>query len=293
MALPNHIIEDPLFVTLEAGFPVNSTVDLAGRGPLHHAVQRGDDAESFQAVLDAGGDINARDDKGLTPLIHAIVHGSPRCARLCLTSGSDLEAIDNSGRRALHHCVNPGDTLDHLRHYGVRSPGHARGIVPSLIEAGADVDALTDTPVRESTLHLAVAHNRPDIIQYLAETGACLEIENTLKATPLHMACRKATDNNGCLRLLIALGADIHAPDMEGCTPLHTAYRLGHPHRAAELIVAGAETHRCDNQGRTPAELAVDCRHYDIDAHVRALITAEALEAELYARPGAGTTPTL
>ena len=51
--------------------------------------------------IDRGDNINARDERGLTPLMLAAGRDKPGVCRLLIDSGADLFALDPSGRDAL------------------------------------------------------------------------------------------------------------------------------------------------------------------------------------------------
>ena len=56
---------------------------------------------SVRLHIDRGDDINARDDRGLTPMMLAASRNKPGVCRLLIDSGADLFALDLSGRDAL------------------------------------------------------------------------------------------------------------------------------------------------------------------------------------------------
>ncbi|MCP3059245.1 ankyrin repeat domain-containing protein [Myxococcus sp. K38C18041901] len=58
-------------------------------------------AKLFREVLDAGGRLDARNEKGETPLHSAIVSGDPDVIQLMLERGAEANAIDGRGRTPL------------------------------------------------------------------------------------------------------------------------------------------------------------------------------------------------
>ncbi|RMG67284.1 MAG: ankyrin repeat domain-containing protein [Bacteroidetes bacterium] len=56
------------------------------------------------------------------------------------------------------------------------------------------------------------------------------------------------------IRTLLDLGADVHATDAHGQSPLHLA--VGHPLAVSLLLKAGADPDQADIEGHTPADLA-------------------------------------
>ena len=77
----------------------------------------------------------------------------------------------------------------------------------------------------------------------------------TVGNTPLHRAATRSSATN--VDLLLAAGADVHARDHGGNTPLHVA-RAGPV--AASLVRAGAEMTASNDAGRTPLQAAYSLR---------------------------------
>lgn len=70
--------------------------------PLHHAVI-GDDAESIALLVDAGGDVMAKDAPGWTPLHKAAIVGKKNAVHALIEAGAAIEARASiSGRTPLH-----------------------------------------------------------------------------------------------------------------------------------------------------------------------------------------------
>lgn len=90
---------------LDAGADVNAKNEK-NRTPLHVAAQRTRVA-AIEALLAGGAEIHAKDQYGETPLHSAVVNeigtcgGSPDAVRLLLNAGADLNAMDKAGRTPL------------------------------------------------------------------------------------------------------------------------------------------------------------------------------------------------
>ena len=99
--------------------------------------------------------------------------------------------------------------------------------VAACLEAGADVHARTDY-----------------VSTVLGRGGG---------TTPLHFAARYCRDDPGTVTLLLAAGADVHARNWQGLTPLHVAAeRCKDPSVVTELVEAGAEINAQADSGDTP-----------------------------------------
>lgn len=104
-----------------------------------------------------------------------------------------------------------------------------------LIEAGADINALDG--LKESCVHLAVKYGRPELLQYLLENGASLDVSGSDDDRPLHIAARRGVEY---VRLLVGAGADVNAKGDRGFTPLHIAAMRGDDAMVTLLLHYGA-----------------------------------------------------
>ena len=68
---------------------------------LHEAALTGN-LEAVQQHIDAGSDLDARDEYGSTPLIVASTFGKTDVAKALIDAGADLEAGNNEGSSPLH-----------------------------------------------------------------------------------------------------------------------------------------------------------------------------------------------
>lgn len=80
-----------------------------------------------------------------------------------------------------------------------------------------------------------------------------MEARDEQHCTPLHLACRKGSQE--CLELLLRQGANINALDNRKWTPLHYAAYNGHPKAANFLLKWEADYDKLssvkNSQGRT------------------------------------------
>lgn len=118
----------------------------------------------------------------------------------------------------------------------------------------------------DTLLHLAAAGYRVKIAELLLAAGADPNAaKNHRKSTPLHYAVDgfitgPAWDPEKqirTIRLLLEAGADIHAQDKNGATPLHRAVRTRCAAAVQFLLEAGADPALKNKPGSTPFHLAV------------------------------------
>ena len=118
----------------------------------------------------------------------------------------------------------------------------------------------------DTALHVAAAGHRVEIAKLLLTAGADPNsAKNHRRSRPLHYAADGYLENPlwnaerqvATIRLLLAAGADLHAPDKTGATPLHRAVRTRCAAAVKCLLAAGADATLQNKPGSTPFHLAV------------------------------------
>ena len=120
--------------------------------------------------------------------------------------------------------------------------------------------------VGDTALHVAAAGYRVEIAKVLLAAGADPNAaKNHRRSQPLHYAsdgylenpCWNAKRQVAMIRLLLQAGADIHAQDKNGATPLHRAVRTRCAAAVKCLLEAGSDATIQNKPGSTPFHLAV------------------------------------
>jgi ankyrin repeat protein len=122
---------------------------------LFEAAKLGRD-DMILILLAAGGDIEATDTKGHTPLVLASYHGFETTSELLLSNGANPNGTTASGSPLM----------------GVAFKGHL-GIARLLLSAGADPDLRNDAG--QTAIMMAALFDRRDIIELLLVAGADLD----------------------------------------------------------------------------------------------------------------------
>ena len=89
-----------------------------------------------------------------------------------------------------------------------------------------------------------------ELVESLVAAGACMG-----GAKALHTAA--ANDHGDCVRLLVALGADVGVADEHGNTALHIAATVTALAAVRALLAGGARARAANHRGATPRDAAV------------------------------------
>jgi ankyrin repeat protein len=180
-------------------------------------------------------DPNARDERGLSPAMHALYRG-------------ELEAAER--------LVPEEPNVFEAAAFGLT--GRLRELLdaePALASAFSG-DGFT-------ALHLAAFTGHPDAVRLLLERDADPNAVATSPeigpVQPLHSAA--ATRQLDSARLLVEHGADVNARQAAGFTPLHEAAGNGDVELGRLLLEAGADSTARKDDGQTPADVAAARGH--------------------------------
>ena len=223
--------------------------------------------EDVTKVFDEGGDIDAPDGNGWTPLHWAVVHSKrPEIVSLLLDRRADIEARDNNGCTPLHMAVHS------------KRPE----IVSLLLDKGADIEACDKNGC--TPIHVAVKSKTVQIIALLLDKRANIEARNENELTPLHFSVL-ACENLEIVSLLLGRGAYLRARDENGHTPLHLVASNGKPKVISLLLDRGAELEAPAENGETPLHLAASSNTPAV------VVTLLDRKANIEARDKDGWTP--
>lgn len=95
----------------------------------------------------------------------------------------------------------------------------------------------------------AIQSEKIDIIQYLVEHGACVDVSGEDGYTPLYNACAEGLIE--IVRFLLDNNASVNLPSSDGCTPLIIASCYNHNDIVSLLIKEGADINKIDNEGKS------------------------------------------
>lgn len=113
----------------------------------------------------------------------------------------------------------------------------------------------------QSLLHLAIAQNRPDLVQLLLEFDANVEAKSRSGSTPLDAAV--ASGEPLIVELLLAHRANTEQSESSTWGPVHVAASAGYVDILRLLLLKGANVDALTKDGSTALHLAVEERRKD------------------------------
>ena len=236
---------------LDAGVDVNA-VDENGLTPLFRQCEAGN-LPVVKLLLDAGADVNqpCSDESGMTPLFCA---ATEVIVRLLLKHGADINAESRDYKTPLEaQAARPCDSSKAIQ--------EKMRIMALLIESGATIRSWGYKTMLANEQTLFNGRLSVEDAVALIEAGADVEALSEYGDTPL--SCQCAAGNLDVVKLLIDSGADVNRPcaGYDGQRPIHFATTVD---IVRLLIERGAEVDATDKDRETPLMIqARRCRTPD------------------------------
>lgn len=230
-----------------------------GRTPLYSFAAI-DNVAMTEFLLDRGAGANVKSQGGLTPLHGAAQEGCLNTARSLVARGADVNARSAQNKTPLDLAVRPlwdedarGMQPDRIR--------TCKAVASYLVSCGSpctvfdlawigDLERLTNRFAAdpslvnaladgESLLFAAVRGGNADVVRYLLEHGAPVDIGGHLQQTPLQVA--GYIGHGEVVEILLNHGADANSRGPWGETALHWAAVRGNTNVVALLLKRGAD----------------------------------------------------
>ncbi len=244
---------------------------------LHEAVRLGN-AQWVACLAAAGAGVNARDEKGDTPLHIAVAKGSVELTQTLIAAGADVSLLSHKERpvpigltelNQIFASAGSKATLQGAEIVAKAGQGATplqtavengdMELVPILVVAGM----ATPEPVADSD-----AKAEPEVKATPAPTpeptksNTALSQPGWMDGTLLHDAIEE--EDEELVRMLVEAGADVDVPGWMDETPLHAAIEKGNVEIVRTLVEAGADVNKPGWMGQTPLALAVEEGNADI-----------------------------
>lgn len=218
---------------------------------LFEAAQTGK-ATEFAELLKAKGSpekivhtVNKQDGNGWT-LLHWIAYDEKKDQEIIPVLLANGALIDRKNRN--------GETPLHLAATFVNLVA-----MRTLLASKADVNMVAEfmgwTPLHYACRPQRIGADKSATL--LLDAGAAADPVDNYKQTPLHLASCKHLD---LVKILLQRGANIHAQNCDGRTPLHLAILHHELPIISFLLDSGADLNAEDNTGKTPLAYAQETK---------------------------------
>lgn len=226
-----------LLVELRADCNVS---DTSKESPLESAIQKNHE-NVVDILMASGAKILSHEHKHL---IDCIDRKDSEQLRLWIRGGATVNTVGRDGRSSLH----------------VASLLGCKPAVKILLDAKADpnkIDSLGYSP-----LWYAVTNNHKEIAKDLVVSNAVL---NVAKSKLSDLLCEYVQSGDvDRISLLLSAGCPVNAGNFDGRTALHIAACNGDRTITTLLRQYGADSHAKDRWGNTPLSEAAKYNHYDL-----------------------------
>ena len=293
LAVPPASHSAVIRLLLDGGINPNRR-DVHGDSPLHVLVTLNRGPDVVRTLLAGGVDVSVRNIRGQTPLHVAVRENRIPLIPLLLEAGSEIFAADNAGVTPFHVALQQrGPILDALITSETARQTDSAGNTMLHIAIQSRIDTFTigmildrnasvntrnrdgDTP-----LHIAARMNQRETGAYILARGADVFSANSAGDSPLRLAL---THRSGVLQWMFN-PVTVESRDGMGNTMLHYVALWRMDRHIPFMIQQGISTEAANATGETPLFWAV---HHDGASTVRALLAAG---ANLHARDSLGNS---
>jgi ankyrin repeat protein len=242
----------------------------SGEVALHLAAKMGH-VNVCALLIDAGTPIDVPDGQGETALSHAILAKDMGLCTLLLEKGASMLPTSRSFHSPVHKAVTTGST----------------DLVSLFLSRGFDVNDIGSEQSDPGLLHHAAENGDVEMARFLIQRGAQVDLSSETVETPLCCAARSPNDAEAqaMCEFLLSQGADLHAANRFGDTPLHAGVTSGHWETSLFLLKKGADPHRVNKANETPLDLSVtqggEEFHDNLQAFVQSLEAMKAIDASV------------
>jgi ankyrin repeat protein len=202
----------------------------------------------FRILVDAGADPNIPDDENRTPLYRAGERNRPEMVDALLAAGADTTIRASNGLTPLGRASTSNNSacLKRLRYHLTERPYQAlleqHGLYPDDHLHTTFFQELAPYQTEESLVEW-VRRGRVDIAAGLLEAGMAVESRCESKTALMWAFSILGPQKTDMVRMLLDAGADVHARNSYGATPLMFAAGAGQVDAVEMLLEAGADVH--------------------------------------------------
>jgi ankyrin repeat protein len=193
--------------------------EMRDRIPLFLACNWGHDLETVRLLIDAGSDVNDKNNRGEIVLVSTLYYGKKEIIDLLIDRGATIPDDKEILRRVLY--VTASNGMERPFNIAVEK------------SKKQDMEWWTGIP-----MHACARGGSVPIAKPILDKGADFRQKNRYGIEPLHIAAENGRTE--FVEFLLSKGAQIDSPSLVGKTALHFALDNGHHELAALLIRKGA-----------------------------------------------------
>lgn len=219
--------------------------DHANRTLLHWALEYSWPIDESQIQVLTAGNINQKDNDGMTPLHLAVFKHNMTIIRWLVAAQSDIFSRDNRGFTPAHLAANEGyrEGVEFFMGLTKRDFGKSRD--------------------GSSLIHLMSLWLDGSVIRRFVESRrTSVNSRDKKRCTPLH--CAAQTGNVSAVKVLLEKGCQVDAKDLYGQTALHHAIRSGESEVPPILLQNDADMDLKDLYEQTCLHLSIRHRHEEL-----------------------------
>lgn len=189
----------------------------------------------FKLFNKSGFDINALNEQGKTPLIHAIQTNDLKLLNFLINNKANLSVTDSKGNTPFLTAIKANQSLD-----------FAKRLIPKKEDVFNYANQNGETP-----LSFAIAENKIDLVKYLLKNGA--NLSKAEEGKPTNSLLWFAIENKDVefLKELVQKGADVEELK-NGDTPLFYAVKNKKSDLVETLLSLGANPMNDNQSGLSP-----------------------------------------
>ena len=258
---------------LDCGEPVDSpSPELCGvrETPLMLAA-RFNEWDAVEFLAERGASLELQDAKGCTALHHSAMAGKIRNILRLIELGANVSKVNHEQNSAIHLAAENGHTEAVrllLEHGADAKQGNWFGVTPLMLAAQNGHLQMIDLLLKNGgnlsdsdencmmPLHYAATEGQIDVVKYILEKHGNVLTTTVQRDTLLHFATRLEL-----VQSLFEQGADIHATNSYGGTPLQAAAVNGQSDTISYLINQGADVNARDASGWSALYFALNAGH--------------------------------
>ena len=170
-----------------------------------------------QVLIDAGADIETKDENGRSPLLRASISGKIAVVKMLVGAGAEVCVTDKQGDTCLSLAAVFGHTETVRYLVGLK-----------------EVDVNQKDNDGYTAMLLATERSHADVVQVLIDAGADFEVKDEEGSSPLLWACYSG--QVAVVKMLVGAGADVCVTNNQGDTCLMLAARNGHIETVRTLL---------------------------------------------------------